>query len=114
MVAVCPVEHDMAYTEHVSKTWVQVRQEAEQTALSHHKALTILNTDLVYSEGPTHLVHYIAQCVNNGKIPRGFLSNDVSFKPVHSDDVSSTVSHLLANPGHGQFALQGNKSVSLA
>jgi len=33
MVAVCPIEHDMTYTEDISKTWVQVRQEAEQTAL---------------------------------------------------------------------------------
>jgi hypothetical protein len=33
MVAVCPIEHDMTYTEDINKTWVQVRQEAEQTAL---------------------------------------------------------------------------------
>lgn len=44
------------------------------TALDQSKALTILNTDLVFSDGPTHLLQYVAQCVAAGKIPRGFLS----------------------------------------
>ena len=60
MVAVCPIEHDMTYTEDISKTWVQVRQEAEQTALQQFKALTILNTDIVYSDKPTHFVQAVA------------------------------------------------------
>jgi hypothetical protein len=59
-------------------------------------------------------VHYIAQCVNKGKIQRGFLQDDVHFNPIHSEDVSSAVAHLLENPGHGQFALQGDKAISLA
>ena len=29
LVAVCPVEHDMAYTEAETQSWVQVRQAAE-------------------------------------------------------------------------------------
>jgi uncharacterized protein YbjT (DUF2867 family) len=114
LVAVCPVEHDMAYTEDANRSWVQVRQDAEKTALQSSNALTILNTDLVFSNESTHLLHYIAQCVNKGKIPRGFLQGDVNFKPVHSDDVANAVAHMIANPGHGQFALQGDKSVSLA
>ena len=60
MVAVCPIEHDMTYTEDINKTWVQVRQEAEQTALQQFKALTILNTDIVYSDKPTHFVQAVA------------------------------------------------------
>ena len=28
-VAVCPVEHDLAYTEVDGKTWIEVRREAE-------------------------------------------------------------------------------------
>lgn len=76
--------------------------------------MSILNTDLVYGNDATHLVHYIAQCVNKGKIQRGFLQDDVHFNPIHSDDVSSAVAHLLENPTHGQFALQGNKAISLA
>ena len=50
LVAVCPVEHDLAYTEVENKTWVEVRHEAETSALNENKKLTILNTDLVYSE----------------------------------------------------------------
>lgn len=73
MVAVCPVEHDMAYTEDVKRSWVQVRQDAEQTALDCHQGLSILNTDLVFSDRPTHMLHYIAQCVEKGKIARPFL-----------------------------------------
>lgn len=49
-VAVCPVEHDLAYTEADGKSWVDVRREAEQSALNENKNLTILNTDLVYSD----------------------------------------------------------------
>ena len=49
-VAVCPVEHDLAYTEAEGKTWINVRHEAEVSALSENKNLTILNTDLVYSD----------------------------------------------------------------
>ena len=55
VVAVCPVEHDMAFTEEINKSWVQVRQEAELKALEQSKNLTILNTDLVFAEQPTHL-----------------------------------------------------------
>lgn len=56
MVAVLPVEHDLAYTENETKNWVEVRQEAEQQALEAHKNLTLLSSDIVYSDQPTHLV----------------------------------------------------------
>ena len=29
MVAVCPTEYDLAYTEEITKTWVDEREEAE-------------------------------------------------------------------------------------
>lgn len=114
LVAVCPVEHDLAYTESVSKSWVEVRQEAEMAALSANKNITILNTDLVYAENPTHMLQYIAQGVHKGSLQRGFLQKDVQFKPVHANDVASAVAHVLANPGHGQHALRGNQEISLA
>jgi uncharacterized protein YbjT (DUF2867 family) len=114
VAAVCPVEHDMAFTEDQNRTWVQVRQDAEQSALSYNKNMTILNTDLVFSDEPTHMLHYMAQKSATSKIPRAFLQNDVHFNPVHSEDVANAVAHVLANPGHGQFAVQGGKAVSLA
>lgn len=61
MVAVLPVEHDLAYTEHETKDWVEVRKEAEQEALSVNKNLTLLSTDIVYSDKPTHLIQFLTQ-----------------------------------------------------
>jgi len=113
LAAVCPLEHDMAYTEDQNRTWVQVRQDAEQSALSFNKNMAILNTDLVFSNGPAHMLHYMAQKSAGGKIPRGFLQDDVCFNPVHSDDVAEAVAHVLATHSHGQFAVQGDKKVSL-
>ena len=40
LVAVCPVEHDLAYTETEGKTWVEVRHAAELSALNENKNLT--------------------------------------------------------------------------
>lgn len=34
VVAVCPVEHDLAYTEEINKTYVDEREDAEAQALS--------------------------------------------------------------------------------
>jgi len=50
LVAVCPVEHDLAYSEAEGKSWLDLKREAEESALNEHKNLTILNTDLVYSD----------------------------------------------------------------
>jgi len=49
LVAVCPVEHDFAMTESLEKSWVEIRQEAEQNALQQFKGITLLSTDLVFS-----------------------------------------------------------------
>lgn len=59
MLAVCPVEHDMSYSED-NKTWVEKRVEAEQEAISANSGLSILNTDLVYGRDSTFLTHYMA------------------------------------------------------
>ena len=59
MIAVCPVEHDMAYSED-NKTWIEKRAEAEQEAISANPSLSILNTDLVYGRDSTFLTHYMA------------------------------------------------------
>lgn len=32
-VAICPVEHDMAYTENSEKSWIDQRKDAEKEAL---------------------------------------------------------------------------------
>lgn len=74
--------------------------------------MTILNTDLVYSDQPTHLIHYIAQKVAAGSIPAPFLS-DATFNPISAQDVASAVAHKLVNGGHGHFALRGEKELTI-
>jgi hypothetical protein len=97
LVAVCPVEHDMVYNENMSKSWIELRQEAEKEAIAANPKLTILNTDLIYGNDPTHLVHYMAQCVLAGRIHREFFFTGANFKPVHHDDVTSAVREALNN-----------------
>lgn len=82
MVAVCPVEHDFAYSE-TGDSWVQKRQEAEKEALSANGNLSILSTDLVYGEDASHMVHFMQQCAMAGKINGNFLSGSATFQPVH-------------------------------
>ena len=51
MVAVCPVEHDMAFSDDL-QSWISKRQEAEQKALSNNGKLSLLSTDLVTGKDP--------------------------------------------------------------
>ena len=90
VVAVCPVEHDMAWSES-DKTWVEQRQVAEQNALSANKNMSILNTDLVFGKYPSHLVHYMTQCAFAGKIQGPVISDVAKFKPVSQTDLTRAV-----------------------
>jgi hypothetical protein len=112
MVAVCPVEHDFAYSE-TESTWVEMRQEAEQSALDANKNLSVLNTDLVYGEHASHLIHYMHQCAQVGKISGAFLSDAASFKPVAQDDLVRAVQHASDSGLTGQWAVRGNSSVTM-
>jgi hypothetical protein len=100
MVAVLPLEHDLAYTEDETKTWVEVRQEAEQQALQANKNLTLLSSDIIYADQPTHLIQYLTQCIDKSFMYPAFMS-DAAFRPVNADDVASAVAHVLSNVGHG-------------
>lgn len=86
MVAVCPVEHDLAYSE-TETTWVETRKEAEKEALTANSSLSILNTDLVYGADASHIVHYMTQCAMAGKINKAFIDNEATFKPVSQTDL---------------------------
>ena len=94
LVAVCPVEHDMAFSED-QRSWIQQRQEAEQKALDANAKMSILNTDLVFGRDATHLVHYMTQCAFAGKIQAPFLSESAKFRPVHHDDLTGAVTVSL-------------------
>ena len=58
MVAVCPVEHDFAYSES-EKSFVEQRAEAEGKALEANKNLTLLRPNLVYGDQATQMVHFM-------------------------------------------------------
>lgn len=59
--------------------------------------LAILNTDLVYGKG-SHLLHYMAQCVEAGRIQHTIGSADGHrFKPVSDEDVARAVEYALTN-----------------
>jgi len=113
VTAVCPIEHDFAYTED-EKSWVQERQEAEQRALQINGNMTIMNTDLVYSDKSSHTLHYLAQLVAKGSaLPKAFLSEDAKFKPVACEDLANSVMHSMNSNMTGQFAVRGASEHSI-
>lgn len=112
ILAVCPVEHDMAYSEE-SKTWIEQRTEVEQEALSANASLSILNTDLVYGRESAFLTHYMAQCAMVGSIKGSFVAEDgAHFKPINQADLNRAISLGLDRNINGQFALRGEESVT--
>ena len=111
MVAVCPVEHDLAYSEEET-TWVEKRQAAEQEALSVNSKLSVLNTDLVFGPEPSHVVHFMMQCAMAGKIQQPFLSEKASFKPVHQDDLVAAITQVGTRGLTGQWAVRGSQEVT--
>jgi len=106
MVAVCPVEHDMAFSDD-AQSWISKRQEAEQKALSNNSKMSVLNSDLVFSNDATHLVHYMHQCAFAGKIQGSFLSEGSKFRPVHSSDLTSAIQSSMDGGLTGQYAVRG-------
>ena len=74
--------------------------------------MSILNTDLVFGNDPSHLVHYMNQCAMAGKIQASFLSEDAKFKPVHNADLTKAIAQSIDSSLTGQFALRGAETVS--
>ena len=111
MVAVCPVEHDMTASES-GQTWIEARQEAEQKALAANARMSILNTDLVFGDQPSHMVHYMPQCAFAGKIQQAFTSEAAKFKPVGQSDLTKAIASSMDSNLTGQFALRGSEEVS--
>ena len=112
-VAVCPVEHDLAYTEDFNKTWVDEREEAEQAALDANQKFSLLHSDLVFGSDKAYLTHYLSQCVLARKIPGSFLS-DATFKPVHHADLAKAVGSLLESPLDSRhLQVRGNEELTI-
>mmetsp|Transcript_20885 Transcript_20885/g.25648 ORF Transcript_20885/g.25648 Transcript_20885/m.25648 type:complete len:308 (-) Transcript_20885:184-1107(-) len=111
MVAVCPVEHDMAMSDDAD-SWIEKRQEAEQKALDKNSKMSVLSSDLVFGKDPTHLVHYMHQCALAGKIQGPILSDDAKFKPVHHADLTRAIERSMSAGLTGQFAVRGTEEVT--
>jgi len=54
-VALCPLEHDFAYSDDDNKSFVEIRKESEQKALDANPSLSLLTTDLIYGRDPSYL-----------------------------------------------------------
>ena len=77
LVAVCPIEHDLAWSED-DKSFFQKADEAEANAIASNPNMTIFKTNLTF--GPhTHLVHFLTQCAIVGKTPYPNLVNASKF-----------------------------------
>lgn len=99
LIAVCPIEHDLYYTED-DKTPFQKKLEAQQDAISHFGSTVILNTNLVF--GPlnrdSYLINYLAQCAAAGSAPGALVNaSKYHFTPVHSEDVAYAVEQASKN-----------------
>lgn len=60
MVALCPIEHDLAYSEEAGKDFIAMRQESEAEALTANPKMSLMTSDLVYGEDAQYIFHYMA------------------------------------------------------
>jgi len=113
-VAVCPFEHDLAWSED-DKSFYLKAQEAEKEALQANPNLTILKPCLTF--GPeTHLIHYLAQIAIVGRCPYGNLispSNQVEYSPIHTEDVATVLAEALTTPKPGSYSVTGQDQMNL-
>lgn len=115
LVAVCPIEHELYYTED-KQTPLEHRDEAQQKALQANGNLTILNTNLVFGKD-SYLLHYMTQSVAAGKIPKAIGgSNKFQYKPVSGEDLTTAVESALntADAKGQRFTVNGAQTATLS
>jgi len=95
MIAVCPIEYDLYYTED-QVTPAEKKLEAQYDAVSANPATTVINTNLVYGRD-SYLLHFMSQCVAAGKIPKGLTSGNFHYNPVHVKDIVKAIDFSLNN-----------------
>lgn len=114
VVAVCPPELDLAWSEE-NKTYLEKVKEAEDEALQANPNLTILKPCLAF--GPeTHFIHYLSQCAIIGKCPHDNLlsaKNQFTYSPIHTDDIATAVGQAIQSPRPGRYSLGGPESMNL-
>lgn len=96
MVAVCPIEHELYYTEDEHLPLEKVN-EAQQKALQSNGKFTILHTNLVLGKD-SYLAHYLSQAALVGKVPSSILTADhYKYQPISSDDLTQAVEAAFTN-----------------
>ena len=116
LVAVCPVELDMHYTEDKQSS-VEKRNEAEHEALAAFENTALLRPNIVFGDD-THFVHYLTQCAFAGRVPKTIGgANSFSFNPVHTDDLTACITTAIEkmSEAKGQrWSVCGADSVTVA
>lgn len=114
LVAVCPFEHDLAWSED-EKSYLEKVNDAESEAIQANSNLTLLKTNLVF--GPqSHFIHFLSQCALVGKVPYRNLAPKESkfeFAPVFSGDVAEAVSSAMGSGSSGKYSLSGDEKLNL-
>ena len=67
LIAVCPIEHDLYYTEGEQDP-IHLRAEAEEQAHAQFPTMILLRPNLTYG-GYSYFIRYLMQSVIAGKIP---------------------------------------------
>lgn len=113
LVAVCPIEYDMYYTENYENP-VDTRNEAEAEAKALFPNLTILRPNLVFGNY-SYTLRYLEQSVLAGKVPIA-LCNDkdyTKYAPVHYDDLFTVIKKTLDSESYNGETYDVNGSDDL-
>jgi hypothetical protein len=95
LVAVCPIEHELYWSED-KHTPLEVRENAQMQAIQNFDKLTILNSNLVFGRD-SYLLHYMTQCAYAGKINKSIGgSKNFQYKPVSTEDLTTAIEIALA------------------
>jgi hypothetical protein len=113
LVAVCPLEHELYWSED-KHTPLEVRDNAQMSALQSFSNLTILNSNLVFGRD-SYVFHYMTQCAAVGKIPKTLAnSKTYQYKPVSIEDLSIAVETAFGQEHNGKrFSVNGSTSITL-
>lgn len=94
LVAVCPIELDMHYSEDKQSS-IEKRDEAEHEALAAFENTALLRPNVVFGSD-SHLMHYLIQSAFAGRVPKSIGgANSYSFNPVHTDDLTTCITTAI-------------------
>lgn len=96
LVCVCPIEHDLYYTED-EKDPLQRPREAEENAKANHHNIVFLHPNLVYGD-ESYLIRFLIQSVLAGNVPKEFAdASNAQYEPIHVEDLASIIKHAIDN-----------------